>query len=219
MITLNSPRLYLAMDNCFAIKRWITPSQWMPLIRDLGATSIEASTDNEMDPLFSPASYMDDWVDEVERCEQEYGMKVRSFFTGYQTYRTTGLAHPDPRMRKKLKDEWFKTLIKYAGRLNADIGFSFHALQEETLQDPKKFAEASALVVDEYAELAAFAWDNGKVSLCCEQMYAPYQTPWTIDGTESFLRDVYAKGGRPFYTAVDVGDMVGQAKYRKPTTD
>lgn len=207
------------MDNCFAIKRWITPSQWMPLIRELGATSVEASTDNEMDALFSPTAYRDDWVEEVERCEKEYGMKVRSFFTGYQTYRTTGLAHPDPRMRKKLKEEWFKPLITYAGRLNADIGFSFHALQEEVLQDPDRYAKTSAMVVDEYAELAAFAWDNGRVGLCCEQMYAPYQTPWTLDGTEAFLRDVYAKGGRPFYTAVDVGHMVGQAKYRKPTRD
>lgn len=214
---MTSPRLYLAMDNCFAIKRWITPSQWMPLIKELGFTSVEASTDNEMDPLFAPASYMSDWVGEVEECEKRLGMKVRSFFTGYQTYRTAGLAHPDPRVREKLKSEWFKPLIECAERLRADIGFSFHALQEEALRDPDKYADAMRVVVGEYAELAAMAWERGGVSLCCEQMYAPYQTPWTIEGTKEFLKAVYAKGGKPFYTAVDVGHMVGQAKYRKPT--
>ena len=218
-LIMNSPRLYLAMDNCFAIKRWITPSQWMPLIKELGASSVEASTDNEIDPLFAPGPYMEDWVREVEEFEKIHGMKVRSFFTGYQTYRTAGLAHPDARVRDKLKNEWFKPLIKYSGRLQADIGFSFHAVQEEELRDPEKYSETFRLVVEEYAELAAFAWDNGGVSLCCEQMYAPYQTPWTVQGTKDLLKAVYAKGGRPFYTAVDVGHMVGQAKYRKPTRE
>ncbi|MDR1506038.1 MAG: sugar phosphate isomerase/epimerase [Treponema sp.] len=212
---MNSTRLYLACDNCFAIKRWIKPSQWIPLIKEIGFSSIEASTDNEMDPLFSTDAYMSDWVKEVLEQEQEHSMKVRSFFTGYQTYRTTGLAHPDQRVRQKIKDGWFIPLINHAKTLQADIGFSFHALQEEVLQDPEKYEAATRMFVKEYAELASIAAKSG-VKLCSEQMYAPYQPSWTVDGTFEFLAAVYAEGGAPLYTTIDTGHMTGQRKFTWP---
>ena len=40
-------KLYLAIDNCFACKRWVKPMDWMLLIRDLGLTMVEQSTDTE----------------------------------------------------------------------------------------------------------------------------------------------------------------------------
>ncbi len=211
------PKLYLSMDNCFAIKRWITPEQWMRVIKDLGASVIEASTDNEIDPLFCPEDYRKDWVREVKKYESLYGMQVKSFFTGYQTYRTAGLAHPDPRMRNKIKDEWFKPLIDHAEELNsASIGFSFHAFQEEDLNDSDKYKAAVDTVVKEYAELSEYAAAHSGVKLCCEQMYAPYQHPWRIAESKKLISDVYKKSGSPFFIALDVGHMVGQRKFTKP---
>ena len=32
------PKIYLALDNCFALKRWVEPETWLPLIKDLGYT-------------------------------------------------------------------------------------------------------------------------------------------------------------------------------------
>ncbi|NLD58052.1 MAG: hypothetical protein GX647_00135 [Clostridiales bacterium] len=212
----DSPKLFLAMDNCFAIKRWITPAQWFPVIKEMGATSIEASTDNEVDPLFLPASYMDDWVAEVKALEKEHGIRVRSFFTGYQTYRTAGLAHPDQRVRTKLVEDWYKPLICKAGQLDADIGFSFHAVCEEELGSPERYWEAIRRSNECFAHLAAFAWEHNRVKLCCEQMYAPYQPPFTIESARRMLKDVYGMGGRPFYIANDVGHMVGQRRFRMP---
>jgi sugar phosphate isomerase/epimerase len=209
------PRLYLALDTCFGVKRWIKPAQWAPLAKEIGFSSIEASTDNEMDPLFMMNSYMEDWVAEVQKQEKKWDIKVRSFFTGYQTYRTTGLAHPDPRVRQKIKDGWFYPLIRQAEKLKADIGVCFHALQEEFLQDPKKYAEITALVIKEYADLATFAAKCG-VRLCVEQMYAPFQPPWTVEETFGFLKAVYAKSGQPLYVTLDTGHMVGQRKYTRP---
>jgi sugar phosphate isomerase/epimerase len=210
------PHLYLALDTCFGVKRWIKPSQWAPLAKEIGFSSVEASTDNEMDPLFAMNSYMEDWVEEAKEQEQKLGIKVRSFFTGYQTYRTVGLSHPDPRVRQKIKDGWFYPLIRHAEKLKADIGFSYHALQEEFLQSPEKHAQAISTAVKEYAELAAFAEKCGGVRLCSEQMYAPFQPPWTVEESFSFLKAVYAEGGHPFYIAIDAGHMVGQRKYTHP---
>lgn len=215
----NSPKLFLAMDNCFAIKRWITPAQWFSVIKEMGAQSIEASTDNEVDPLFLPVSYLDDWVAEVKALEKEHGMRVRSFFTGYQTYRTAGLAHPDARVRSKLVEDWYKPLISKAGQLGADIGFSFHAICEEDLNSPEKYKAAMKRANECFSHLAQYAWEHGKVSLCCEQMYAPYQPPFTIESARQMLKDVFAMSGKPFYIANDVGHMVGQRRFLFPDAE
>ncbi len=210
------PKIYLVMDNCFAIKRWVRPADWMPLIKSLGTNYIEASTDNEFDPLFSPSSYMDDWMAEVKFEQSRLNMKVVNFFTGYQTYRTAGLAHYDERVKSKLVDGWFGKLLPYAAELQAGIGFSFHALPETVLQNPKAYEIESQKVIEIYAKLAANAKLAGDVNLCCEQMYAPHQTPWRIEETKKFLADVYAASGSPFYTTVDVGHMVGQCRFVRP---
>lgn len=210
------PRIYLAMDNCFAIKRWVRPSEWMPLIKELGADCVEASTDNEIDPLFSPDDYMDSWLAEVKAEQARLGMRVANFFTGYQTYRTIGLAHHDERAKRLLVEGWFGKLIPYAAELGAGIGFSFHAIPENVLQNPAAFAAESEKVVQVYGELSAQAWRKGRVALSCEQMYSPHQPPWRIEETKRFLADVYAVGGSPFYTTIDVGHMVGQRRFLRP---
>ena len=99
------PRIYLVLDNCFAIKRWIKPSEWMQISQDLGFQYVQASTDNEIDPLFCTDAYMDDWFDEIKKLQDKTGVKVVNFYTGYQTYRTVGLAHPDRRIREKITNE------------------------------------------------------------------------------------------------------------------
>jgi sugar phosphate isomerase/epimerase len=214
-VSVASPQVYLTLDNCYAIKRWIRPSQWIPLAKELGFSSLEASTDNEFDPLFSTPEYRRDWIAEVKEYEQKCAVKVRSFYTGYQTYRTAGLAHPDPRVRRKLQDDWLKPLVLHAEELGADIGFYLHAIEEEALQDPVKYREVCVRTVKEIAEAAAFAAAHGEIKLCCEQMYAPYLTPWTVKGTKEFLKFIYASG-YPVYTTVDLGHMVGQRKFTIP---
>jgi hypothetical protein len=128
------PRIYLVLDNCFAIKRWVKPSEWLALTKEIGFSYSQASTDNEIDPLFSPSDYMDDWFEEVKRSEKETGVKVVNFYTGYQTYRTAGLAHHDSRVRRRLLDEWLKPMIRRIRDLDAEgIGFYFFPMPQEVL--------------------------------------------------------------------------------------
>jgi len=216
---MSYPRIYLAMDNCFAIKRWVRPSDWMPLIKELGVNCVEASTDNEIDPLFSPDNYMDSWLNEVQTEQERLEMRVVNFFTGYQTYRTIGIAHHDERVKRLLLEGWFGKLIPYAAELRAGIGFSFHAIPEKILQNPDEFASKSKGIIQVYGELSAQAWRKGRVVLSCEQMYSPHQPPWRIEETKKFLADVYAIGNSPFYTTIDVGHMVGQRRFLRPDAE
>lgn len=92
---MNYPKIYLVLDNCFAIKRWVEPETWGPLIKQLGFDYVEASFDNEADFFYSPDWYLDAWFDRVKAVEAAQDIHVANFFTGYQTYRTAGLAHPN----------------------------------------------------------------------------------------------------------------------------
>ena len=216
---MHYPKVYLVMDNCFAIKRWVRPAEWMPVIKDMGVTFVEASTDNEIDPLFSPSKYRDSWLAETKAAQKDLGMTVANFYTGYQTYRTVGLAHHDSRVREHIKNEWFGRLVPLAAELGSGIGFSFHAIPHHALQTRRSFEEHERQLVETYGELAAFAWKQGKVELSCEQMYSPHQTPWKISQTRKFLKDVHSCCGVPFYTTIDVGHMVGQCHFRRPTAE
>ena len=104
------PKIYLALDNCFALKRWVEPETWLPLIKDLGYTSIQASYDNEFDMLYNTKEYIDSWLERLTVAEKQYGAKVQSFYSGYQTYRTSGLAHPDRRVVNSIVEGWIKIL-------------------------------------------------------------------------------------------------------------
>lgn len=142
------PRIYLVLDNCFAIKRWVKPAEWMSLIKEIGFNYAQASTDNEIDPLFNPANYMDDWFAEVQRCADATGVKVVNFYTGYQTYRTVGLAHHDARVRQRLMQDWLKPMIRRLAAMGAvGIGFSLFAIPDEALQDPDKYQERTELIL------------------------------------------------------------------------
>jgi hypothetical protein len=107
-------------------------------------------------------------------------------------------------------------MIKHAEKLKADLGFNIHAIQEAFLQDPLQYQQIKELIYRELAEIVEFAGEHSGVQLCNEQMYAPSQTPWTIEGTKEFLRDVYSLGGHPLYTTVDMGHMVGQRRFSSP---
>jgi hypothetical protein len=58
------PKIYLAIDNCFASKRWTNPGDWMSIIADTGVNYVEASADNEIDPIYSTEIYRRKWLDE-----------------------------------------------------------------------------------------------------------------------------------------------------------
>ena len=70
------PKIFLAIDNCFATKRWSEVSDWMDVIRDLGISCVEASADNEIDPLFSTPVHLDDWIAAVETEGERTGVQV-----------------------------------------------------------------------------------------------------------------------------------------------
>lgn len=218
-MTMDCPRIHLVLDNCFAIKRWVEPGEWLSLCKRIGFDCVQASFDNEMDMLYSPDWYKDKWFDELRRSEERRGARVATFYTGYQTYRTAGLGHPDPAMADHLMREWIFPAIDRLGARGNGFGFSFHSMVDKALRDRDAYRAMRDRVYGSLAKIAARARERGGVPVCVEAMYAPHQPPWTIGGTRAFLRDCMERGGNPIYATIDVGHMIGQARFLRPTAE
>jgi D-erythrulose 1-phosphate 3-epimerase len=211
------PRIYLALDNCFASKRWAAPLEWMQIARDCDIHYIEASADNECDPLYTPPDALEDWRNAVLSATQATGVKVANLYSGHGTYATLGLAHPDKRVRDHIQHRWLEPMIDLARSLDAGLGFFCHAFSQATLADPAQYAAAVDDLTRRLGELAAYAQGVGLSSLSVEQMYTPHQIPWTIHGAEQIMREAFRQTNAPLYITLDTGHQVGQQHFQRPS--
>lgn len=206
------PRIHLALDNCFASKRWTEPSEWMGIARDIGITCIEASADNECDPLYNTPDTLQAWIEKVQSASAQTGVKVVNLYSGHGTYATLGLAHTDPRVRDHIQHHWLEPMIRSAAVLDSGLGFFCHAFPQSVLAEPIRYAAAVDDLYTRLSELAVVAASE-KITISVEQMYSPHQIPWTISGSQQLLRDVYAHHQSPLYLTLDTGHQVGQRRY------
>jgi D-erythrulose 1-phosphate 3-epimerase len=213
------PKIFLTMDNSFATKRWTKPDEWARVIRELGIRHVEASADTEADPFYCGFDYLSDWLAEVRAASATHGVSVVNFYTGYTTYRTLGLAHPDARVRGRVVNDWLKVLARIAVQVPAGLGFYIHAFCESMLQDPAAYRAATDILYDSLAEVARFAGEQGPIPIIVEQMYSPHQTPWTIAGTFEYIIEVSRRAGYPAYVAMDTGHQTGQHRFLRPTRE
>ncbi|MCG2660540.1 MAG: sugar phosphate isomerase/epimerase [Kiritimatiellae bacterium] len=211
------PRIYLAIDNCFAAKRWTTPRRWLKMARKIGLSYVEASADNECDPLYMDQQYLDDWIDQVKHWQDQTGVKVINLYSGHGTYATLGLAHPDPRIRERIHSEWLEKMVKMAGKIDAGLGFFCHAFSQSLLQEPDRYYAACEELYNRMGRLADTAVDAGAKAIGVEQMYTPHQIPWTIQGASRLLSQVHKRTQRPFYLTIDTGHQTGQRKFLRPS--
>lgn len=220
MITSKYPRIHLTVDNCFAIKRWVRPSQWARVIsKDIGnITCVQASTDLEIDPQFCPPHYTDRWIDEVKNCEKQYGLNIVSFYSGYVTYRSSSLLNWDRSYRDRFRDNYVFRTIDLAGEFNATAGGALQAFADDVLQDTEKFSQSNSMLMDYSVQCAKYATEKC-VCFGFEQMYTPIQGWWRIKDVKEYMRNVHQVAGVPLYTTIDTAHMAGQSLFRHPTDE
>lgn len=211
------PRVHLVIDNCFAIKRWVKPRDWMQAVKQIGGVSlIQASTDNEIDPTHNTQDFRDDWVSEVKQCENEMGLKVVSFYSGYAEYRTVGIASHAESKRNTMIECYFEPTVDIAARLDAQVGNTLSAFSDPVLQDPKQFAQTDKYIEDSLVRMTKYAAEKN-VLFGYEQMYSPTQGMWTINGCADCMKKVTARANAPMYITVDTAHQAGQHLFLKPS--
>jgi D-erythrulose 1-phosphate 3-epimerase len=211
-----SPTIHLAIDNCFASKRWTRPREWMEFARLLGLRFVEASADTEADALYCGIDYLEDWAEEVSRSEKETDVKVVNLYSGHGTYATLGLGHTDERVRRRIIEFWVQPMIRAAARLNAGLGFYCHAFPDAVLQDPPSYTHQLEQLYRSLSRIASYGAENKLPSVAVEQMYSPHQVPWTVDGAIDLMRNVFGESRSPLYLTIDTGHQTGQGKFLRP---
>jgi D-erythrulose 1-phosphate 3-epimerase len=208
---LESPKIFFAVDNCFASKRWVKPLEWIKIIKDAGADYIEASADTECDPLYTNAGYINQWIREIKDYSLQHNVKVANLYSGHGTYATIGLSHYDESVGKHILNNWLKKMADISDMIGAGMGFFCHAFPDNILQDPDAYVKAEDALCKTLAELAAY-----KNGLGVEQMYTPHQIPWTIDGAKRLMKKIHALSNRDFYITIDTGHQSAQQKFTRP---
>lgn len=191
----------------------------MPVVQSLGLQLVEASADTECDPLYMGPDYMRDWIEDVKRNSEHFGVRVVNLYSGHGTYSTLGLAHTDRRVRERFREQWVKAQVDVAAALGAGLGFFAHAINDGALQRPAEYGEAIATLEGDLAEVARYARNRELPAISLEQMYSPHQPPWTIDGATSLLQRVFALGKAPLYLTIDLGHMNGQQYFQRPSEE
>lgn len=214
-MAIQFPKIYLAVDNCFAAKRWTRPADWLQLVKDWGVNFVEASADNECDPLYTPSKYLQQWLETVAEEADRRSMKIANFYSGHGTYSTIGLGHYDSGVRNHIRDNWLKTMIDSAAKLDTGFGFFCHAFDQSILNSQEEYQKAYFNLITDLQDLAFYAFENGLKSIGLEQMYTPHQIPWTIDGARQLLQEVSSEVA-PFFITLDVGHQSGQHKFQWP---
>ena len=79
---MNGPKIYLSVDNCFASKRWTHPQDWMKVISECGIHYVEASADNECDPLYMDEAYLSNWTKDIRKHAPEYQIQIANLYSG-----------------------------------------------------------------------------------------------------------------------------------------
>ena len=158
-----SPRIHLAVDNCFASKRWTEPHEWISEIIKTGLRCIETSADTEMDPFYHGADYISGWIAAVRRAQEAAGARVVNLYSGHGTYSTLGLTHTDAGVRERILSQWLKPMVDTAHALEAGLGFFCHAFPQSVLADPERYEQeflALAGNLARYAHLYAEPADS-----------------------------------------------------------
>lgn len=199
------PRIYIGIDNCFALKRWTRPDDWCRVIKDMGMKYIEGVPDLDAEPLLSPDDYRKDWINDVCEAQSKYGVQTVMIYSNNTTYDTTGMAHPDKRFRDSIVDRWFENFCQLAAGIGSDIGYFVHGLSEEIMFDKQKRATAKEHVIECMTRINQMADRHGIEKVALEQMYTPHMPPFTIDGMAELMKIIKKTSGKDLHFTEDVG--------------
>ena len=150
-------RIRLGIDNCFAIKRWPEPAEWLRIVaRELNLGLVEFTLDH-IDPVLISEPGRSRICDETRKQAQAHDVEIYNTCTGTAIYCLNLLSHPDADLREDGL-RWCEEAILVTTKLGAR-GFSGHfdELSVRDLQDPHRRELMIANLVASLKHLASLA--------------------------------------------------------------
>lgn len=192
-------RLELGINNCFAVKRWPRPIDWAPIVRDrLHLTLVEHSLDLvDLDRASEAA--------DVRSVAADFGLEVRSVFTGLAAYSSNLLLAPDAPARESAR-AFFEKAGTFAGQVGAvAVGGHVGAFSVADWSNSNARAERWRGLQFELRDLASVVHARGLSSILVENLAAAREP-----STMSMVRDLVTEpelNRAAVRLALDLGHM------------
>lgn len=197
----------------FAVKRWVTPELWAPIVREeLGLEHVQLTYDL-VDPTW-PDDVLDELAADLKATAGRYGITVHSAFIGLAHYTYNQLLHPNPRIRDAA-EAWLGRAYRFAARAGIrGVGGPLGAVaSRRDAREPDAIdARAYGELVDRMKRLALVAKQAGLAELYVEATPLRREWPWTVEQAERMMADV-AGAAVPWKLAVDWGHATFEPVY------
>jgi D-erythrulose 1-phosphate 3-epimerase len=159
-------KLTLAINNCFAVKRWPRADEWAEIIRgELGLSVVQHSLDlSDLDDDPEAAA------DAIAGACQRRGLVIDSVFTGLVAYSANAMLAPQAEERERADADWAR-LIRFAARLGArSAGGHVGSLSRVDADNRGRRALLWSELGGRLAELSRLARRSGLDALLVENM-------------------------------------------------
>ncbi len=197
------PRLHLGINNCFAVKRWPEPEQWLGIIKhDLGLDCCQFSLDL-VDPLLDEDALA--WYAAAVRdLAARYNILVHSTFTGLAAYSWSMLLHPHDALRKAAIG-WYRRAIDFTVQLGAwGTGGHLGAFSVQDVADTARQKALSQELDERLSLLSRYAALVGLRFLLFENMAVEREPGHSIEEAQA-LTQLEVPGGVPLVFCLDIG--------------
>ena len=194
----------LGTNNAFAAKRWPESRAWAKIVaEELGLKDVQYSMDL-LDPLL-PEPGRGALCEDIVRTAKEYGLSVRTTFSGLIGYAQNLLTHPD-RWRRDQAFRWYEGAIDITRKLGA-LGTGGHmgAMSAEDYRDEARRRFLTSSLIDAVKELSRYAASSGLEFLLWEPMPTPREAPHTPEEAVELMQAVNEGGGVPVKLCFDLG--------------
>jgi hypothetical protein len=195
-------KLELGINTCFAVKRWPLAEEWAAIVRDrLHLDLVELS----FDTIDLSSGSIEAESAAVKSAAAEFGLTVRSTFTGLAAYSSNMLLSPSAAARESAAD-WYRQAIDFSGNVGAvATGGHVGAFSVAEWNEPKLCAERWDGLQGVLHDLAAHAHDRGLQTLLVENLAAAREP-----STMAMIRELLNDGDEAHAAvrlALDVGHM------------
>lgn len=194
------------VNTGFALNRYTTPEQWVPIVGDLNLDTVQITADI-LNP-FWPDDILWNVVDRTKRLLNEYHITNVHLFTGAFT-RVNHFSHPDHTMRQYWL-KWFKRFIDVGAKLNAiSVGSHLGILTSPDNDNPNIREERLDTTIDYWHKLSKYAISKSIQYLTWEPMSVSREYGETINSAKDIQSKFKITNGVPIYCCLDVdhGDV------------
>lgn len=178
----------LGINTGFALNRFTTPQEWIPLVADIFGLKIVQFTADLLNPSL-PDEIVNEQIGYIKDLSTKYSISIEHTFTSAFT-RVNHLAHPDPRLREYWI-EWFCRFVDISVSLGArSMGSHFGIFTVRDCKDPEIRRERFRQNVKGWQKIAKYAAGKGLEYLTWEPMSIPREMGETIEETKRIHKEV-----------------------------